>query len=179
MIAYDNAHPPPPEGQEPNPATYMQGTSAIANVNRILVGGALRSGFVVGYALLPLGYLKPLMSDSLSYRLPKMCKATSLRVISSRRVEIPTGNYCDSFTGIDGTSLSKFKAISIKNNVQVLNMISLAMVKNGGIELANGAVISDEKERQVLMEDMTRFLSEGASTFFFECVIQRPFQSLL
>ena len=108
-----------------------------------------------------------------------MCKAASLRVISSRRVEIPTGNYCDSFTGIDGTSLSKFKAVSTKNNVQVLNMISLAMVKNGGIELANGAVISNEEERQALMEDMTRFVSEGASIFFFECVIERPFQSLL
>ena len=87
------------------------------------------------------------------------------------------GNYCDSFTGIDGTSLSKFKEVTIKNNVQVLNMISLAMVKNGGIELANGAVISNEEERQVLMEDMTRLLSQGASIFFFECVIERPSQS--
>ena len=87
------------------------------------------------------------------------------------------GNYCDSFTGIDGTSLSKFKAVTIKNNAQVLNMISIAMMKSGSLELANGAVISNEEERQVLMEDMTRLISDGASTFFFECVIERPFQS--
>ena len=106
-----------------------------------------------------------------------MCEAASLRVISSRRVKIPTGNYCDSFTGIDGTSLSKFKAISINNKVQVLNMISMAMVKSGGLELANGAVISNEEERRVFMEDVARFISEGSSSFFFECVVERPILS--
>jgi hypothetical protein len=87
------------------------------------------------------------------------------------------GNYCDSFIGIDGTSLSKFKAVSIKNNVQVFNTMSIAMMKNGGLELANGAVISNEEERRVLMEDVARFVSEGGSTVFFECVIERPFES--
>ena len=103
-----------------------------------------------------------------------MCEAASFRVISSRRVETPVGNYCDSFTGIDGTSLSKFKEASIKNNVQVLNTISTAMMKSGGLELANGAVISSEEERQVLMEDVTRFVSDGCSVFYFECVVERP-----
>ena len=60
MFQYDSEHPPPPEGQEPDPAAYMQGTSTIANVNRIFVNGALQKGFVVGYALLLLCYLKPL-----------------------------------------------------------------------------------------------------------------------
>lgn len=45
---YDQEHPPPPEGQEPDVAAYMQGTSILANVNRIVAGGALRKGFVVG-----------------------------------------------------------------------------------------------------------------------------------
>ena len=54
MIMYDSEHPPPPEGQEPDPAAYMQGMSTIANMNHILVGGALQRGFVVGYALLSL-----------------------------------------------------------------------------------------------------------------------------
>ena len=106
-----------------------------------------------------------------------MCEAASLRVISSRRVEYPIGNYCDSFTGIDGTSLSKFKSVSIKNCVQLCDMISIAMMRNGSFELANGAVISNEEGRRVLMEDVARFVSEGASSFFFECVVERPFQS--
>jgi hypothetical protein len=87
-----------------------------------------------------------------------MCEAASLRVISSRRVQVPMGNYCDSFTGIDGTSLSKFKAVSIKNNVQVFNTMSIAMMKYGGLELANGAVISNEEERRLLMEDEKGFV---------------------
>ena len=53
---YDHEHPPPPEGQEPDAAAYMQGTSIFANVNRIFTGGALRKGFVVGSAFLPLYY---------------------------------------------------------------------------------------------------------------------------
>ena len=52
MIQYDRDHPPPPEGQEPDAAAHMQGTSTIANVNCIFAGGALQKGFVVGYALL-------------------------------------------------------------------------------------------------------------------------------
>jgi len=159
-LMYDREHPPPPEGQEPDAAAYMRGTSTVANVNRIFVGGALQRGFVVG----------------LSYRLPEMCEAASLRVISSRRVEYPTGNYCDFFTGMDGTSLSKFKAVSTKNLVQILNTVSIAMMKNGGLELANGAIISNEEERRVLMEDMARFVGEGCSGFMFECVIERPFE---
>jgi hypothetical protein len=106
-----------------------------------------------------------------------MCQAASLRVISSRRVEIPVGTSCDSFTGIDGTPLSKFKAVSINNNIQIFNTMSIAMMKNGGLELASGAVVSNEEQRQVLMEDVTRFVSQGGSTFLFECVIERPFES--
>ena len=55
IIVYSREHPPPPEGQEPDTAAYMQGTSTVANVNRIVVEGALQRGFVVGYALLLLG----------------------------------------------------------------------------------------------------------------------------
>ena len=55
---YDHEHPPPPEGQEPYVSAYMQGTSILANVNRILTGGSLRKGFVVGCAFLPLYYAK-------------------------------------------------------------------------------------------------------------------------
>ena len=51
----------------------MQDTSTVANVNRTIAGEALQRGFVVGYALLPSGHLKPLsQSDTLSYHLAKI-----------------------------------------------------------------------------------------------------------
>jgi len=104
-----------------------------------------------------------------------MFGAASLRVISSRRVEIPLGNYCDFCTGTDGTPLSKYKAISVKNNVQLLDMMSKGMMKDGGLELANGTVISSENERQALMEDIMHFVSEGGSGIISEWVVERPF----
>ena len=106
-----------------------------------------------------------------------MIEAASLRVLSSRRVEVPFGNYCDFYTGTDDTSLSKYKAVSIENRVQLLNMVSKDMLKNGGIELANGTVISSEEERQILMEDVARFVNEGGSMFVSEWVVERPFES--
>lgn len=48
LIMYNHEHPPPPEGQEPDVVACMQGTSTVANVNRIIVGGALQRGLVVG-----------------------------------------------------------------------------------------------------------------------------------
>ncbi len=74
-------------------------------------------------------------------------------------------------------SLWEVTAILSQEYVQVLNTMSVAMMKNGGLELANGTVISNEEERRVLMEDVARFVSEGGSTFFFECVLERPFES--
>ena len=38
LIMYDHEHPPPPEGQEPDAAAYMQGTPTVTNVNRIMEG---------------------------------------------------------------------------------------------------------------------------------------------
>jgi hypothetical protein len=105
-----------------------------------------------------------------------MIEAAPLRVISSRRVEVPFGNHCDSYSGIDGTSLSKYKAVSVENLVQgLVSMISKDMMKNGGIELANGTVISSEEEQQMLPADVTRFVNEGGSTFISEWVIELPF----
>lgn len=106
----------------------------------------------------------------------QMVETASLRVVSSRRVEIPFGKYCDSCIGIDGSSLSKYKAVSVENYVQLLNMISKFMMKNGGIELANGIVISNEVERQVLMGELARFINEGGHMFISEWVIERPFE---
>jgi hypothetical protein len=85
-----------------------------------------------------------------------MFGAASLHALSSRRAEIPIGNYCDFYTGMDGASLSQYKSISVKNFVQLLDMMSESMVKDGGLELANGTMISSENERQVLMEVVER-----------------------
>jgi len=104
-----------------------------------------------------------------------MFGAASLRVLSSRRVEIPYGNHCDFYTGMDGTSLSKYKAISVKNFVQLLDLMSQDMIKDGGLELANGTIISSENERQALMEDIMHFVSEGGSSIISEWVVERPF----
>jgi hypothetical protein len=104
-----------------------------------------------------------------------MFGVASLRVLSSRRVEIPIGSHCDFYTGTDGTSLSKYKAVSVKNFVQLLDMMSKGMMKDGGIELANGTIISSENERQALMEDIMHFVSEGGSMIISEWVVERPF----
>lgn len=60
MIRYDREHPLPPDA-----TAYMQGTSTVANVNRIIASEALERGFVVGYALPPLDHLKPLTQMTL------------------------------------------------------------------------------------------------------------------
>jgi hypothetical protein len=48
LITYNRETLPPPEGQEPNIAASLQGTSNVANINRIFAGEALKRGFVVG-----------------------------------------------------------------------------------------------------------------------------------
>jgi len=159
-IMFNHERPPPPEGQEPDVAACMQGTSIVANVNRIFSGGALRRGFLVSV---------------LSQPFLQILETASLRVVSSRRVEVPFGNNCDFYTGIDGTSLSKLKAVTIENCTRLINMISKFMVNNGGLELANGTIILSEEERQVLMGEVARFISEGGSTFVSEWIIERPF----
>ena len=52
LITYNRENPPPPEGQVPNIAASLQGTSNVANINRIFAGEALKRGFVVGCASL-------------------------------------------------------------------------------------------------------------------------------
>lgn len=104
-----------------------------------------------------------------------MFGAASLRILSSRRTDIPFGNYCDFYTGMDGASLSHSKAISAKNFVQLLDMMSKGMMKDGGLELANGTIISSENERQALMQDIRHFISEGVSGIISEWVVERSF----
>jgi len=64
-----------------------------------------------------------------------MFEDASLQVLSSRRVPIPFGNYCDSYKAADGTSLSEYEAFGIKSAVQILNTMLVVTMKNGGFEI--------------------------------------------
>jgi hypothetical protein len=139
---------PPSEGQKPDAAAYMQGTSVITNVNRLFVGGALGRGFVVGYAVLPKIYSYPFHPVT-AYLIasPKCLK--QLRYVSffpdvSRypleTIVIPTPEPM--------APLLKYTAFSIKNYIQLFNTMEMVAMKNGETELANGTVISREGERQ-------------------------------
>jgi hypothetical protein len=150
---YDHGHPPPPAGQEPDAAAYMQGTSTVANVNRIIMGGALQRGLVVGHAFLSPGY--SILSASRDFY------GKLLRFFHRNRWHLPL----------------EIQEVSVQNNVQVFNTVSITMMKDGGLELANGAIVSNGEERRVLMENVARFISEGGSTVFLECVVERPFES--
>jgi hypothetical protein len=178
QLMYNHEHPPPPEGEEPNADAYMQGTSVVSNANRIFAGGALHNGFIVGCALLTSSWAtNSYHNGRLSYHLEEMFEATSLQVLSSRRVLVPFGNYCDFYKGADGTSLSEYKTFSTENFFQILNMTSISLMKDGALELDNGIRISSEEERRVLMEEVLRFMKEGGSLFVSEWVVQRPFDS--
>jgi len=50
IITHNDENPPPPEGQQPNITASLQGTSNVANINRIFAAEALKRDFVVGYA---------------------------------------------------------------------------------------------------------------------------------
>lgn len=52
ILSYNRKNPPPSDLQESDIRASFQGTSSIAKVNHILIGGALKRGFVARYALL-------------------------------------------------------------------------------------------------------------------------------
>jgi hypothetical protein len=52
ILTYNRENPPPSEGLEPDITASLQGTSNVANINRVFAGVALKRGFVVGYAFL-------------------------------------------------------------------------------------------------------------------------------
>jgi len=106
-----------------------------------------------------------------------MFEDASLQVLSSRRVPIPFGNYCDSYKAADGTSLSEYEAFGIKSAVQILNTMLVVTMKNGGFEIGDGNHISSKEERQGLMKDIVHFAKEGFLTFISEWVVQRPSES--
>jgi hypothetical protein len=103
-----------------------------------------------------------------------MLEEAALRVVSFQCPSVPFGNYCDVQRGLDGISLSDYKTYTIENFVRLYNMMSLSMVKNEGLELADGSRITSEEGRQVLMKQITRFVIEGGWTIVSDWVAVRP-----
>jgi len=162
LITYNRETPPPPEGQEPNIAASLQGTSNVANINRIFAGEALKRGFVVG----------------LSCHLQRMLAEASFIVLSSQRVSAPFGNCCDFYKSRNGTRpLSEYKAFSIANYMRTLNTISQAAIRRGPLVLADGTRITSEKGRLALMEEIKRSVTEGGFMIASDWVAVRPPES--
>ncbi|KAH9034625.1 S-adenosyl-L-methionine-dependent methyltransferase, partial [Lactarius pseudohatsudake] len=161
LVMFTHENPPPLEGQEPDIVAYTQGKSTLATINRIFSGWALRQGFVV----------------SLSYHFRKMLQDASLQVLSSTRALAPHGEYCSSYKGLNGTSLSEFTAYSFQSFSQVLNVVTSAMMKAGCLELGDGTRIADEEERKALMKELRHFVERGILLPLSEWVVVRPLGS--
>ncbi|KAH9018526.1 hypothetical protein EDB85DRAFT_2294476 [Lactarius pseudohatsudake] len=161
LVLFTHENRPPLEGQEPDIVAYTQCKSTLATINRILSGWALQQGFVV----------------SLSYRLRKMLQDASLQVLSSTRALAPYGEYCSSYKGLNGTSLSEFTANSFQSFSEVLNVVTSAMMKAGCLELGDGTRIADEEERKALMKELRHFVERGILVPLSEWVVVRPLGS--
>jgi hypothetical protein len=106
-----------------------------------------------------------------------MVEEASLQVISVQDPLVPFGNYCDIQKGLNGASLSDFKAHTVENFFKILDATSRTMMKGGGLELADGIRITNEEGRQVLMEEITRSLGEGGWMVVSDWVAMRPIES--
>lgn len=95
-------------------------------------------------------------------------------VLPSQRVLAPFGNCCDFYRSRNGASLSEYKAFSISNYVRTLNTIALAATRLGFLESANGMPITTEEGRLVLMEEITRSVTEGGYMVVSNWVAVRP-----
>ncbi|KAH8991728.1 S-adenosyl-L-methionine-dependent methyltransferase [Lactarius akahatsu] len=158
---FTHENPPPLEGQEHDIVTYTQGKSALATINRLYSGWALQQGFVLG----------------LSYHMQKMLQDASLPVLSSLRVLVPHGNYCMSHKGLHGSPLSEYTAFSLQSFSQVINVLSLALMEAGCLELGDGTLIADEEERLALVKELQDFAEGGILFLLSEWVVVRPLGS--
>ena len=103
-----------------------------------------------------------------------MLKEASFQVLSSQRVLVPFGNYCDFLKSRNGMSLSKYRDFNVANYVQTLNTISLAATKSGVLELADGTCIVDEEGRLALMEEIVWSVMVGGFMIVSDWVAMRP-----
>jgi hypothetical protein len=116
-------------------------------------------------------------SCRLSYHLSRMLEDASFMVLSSRRIPAPFGNCCDFYKSRNGAPLSEYKAFSISNYVRTLNTITLAALRGGVLELADGTRITTEEARLVLMEEIRRSVTKGGFMIVSDWVAVRPLES--
>jgi hypothetical protein len=105
-----------------------------------------------------------------------MLKEASFVVLSSQRASAPFGNYCDSYKGKNGTSLSEYKAFNISTYVEASNKITREAT-GGVLELADGTRIETEEGRLALMEEVARSVTEGGFMVVSDWIAMRPLES--
>ena len=177
LVMFTDENPPPLEGQEPDIVAYTQGKSTLATINRIFSGWALQQGFVVRCARTSLRSVQWLIRPQHFVSFPDdvpRCISSGL-VIYPR--PCPHGEYCASYKGLKGTSLSEFTASSSQSISQILNVMTSAMMKAGCLELGDGTRIVDEEERKALMKELRDFVEGGIFLPLSEWVVVRPLGS--
>jgi hypothetical protein len=107
-----------------------------------------------------------------------MLEESSFIVLSSQRVSVPFGNFCDSVKSRNGAPLSKYKALTLSNYLQISGMIMLAGMRGGGVlDLVDGTHIATEGGRLALMDELGRSLIEGGFMIASDWVAVRTRES--
>jgi hypothetical protein len=107
-----------------------------------------------------------------------MLEESSFKVLSSQRVSVPFGNFCDSVKSRNGAPLSKYKAFILSNYLQVSDIITLAGMRGeGGLDLVDGTHIATEEGRLALMDGLRRSVMEGGFMIASDWVAVRTRQS--
>lgn len=87
---------------------------------------------------------------------------------------MPYGNCYDLYKSRNGAALLEYKDFTISNYLSVLNATTLAAMRAGDLELADGTRIATEEQRLVLMEELTQAVVEGGYMVVSDWVAVRP-----
>ena len=95
-------------------------------------------------------------------------------VLSFQRFQMPFGDCYDFYKSRNGAPLLEYKDPTIPNYVSVLNATTLAAMKAGDLESADGTRIATEEQRLVLMEELRQSVIEGGYMVISDWVAVRP-----
>ncbi|VDB89423.1 unnamed protein product [Peniophora sp. CBMAI 1063] len=158
-VFYSASSPPPPDDGTPHDLpSQINGTTVVHKMNSMLANFAIKNGFVVG----------------LSYRFPEFLEHAGLRIARRKRVLMPTGDLCDSYTTARGASMASLKATSIDNIDMALDGLSKALLDKGMLEAPVGTKIESEQKRLEMMKEVHERVAEGLLVVQMEVVAQRP-----